>query len=86
MSTNYGFTRIKLPDGRWAINNPFVVDGEGNMIRLATEIQQAFPTHPKFTMSINGADGLLIFEDDLTAQELTDLGNIIDTYQNTTGV
>lgn len=43
MPFEYEYTRHIRPDGRYDIDNPDRVDGEGNQILLAKEIHETFP-------------------------------------------
>lgn len=44
MPFDYEFPRHIRPDGRYDIDNPVRLDGEGNQIHLASEVRAVFPS------------------------------------------
>ena len=82
MSFNYEYTREKI-EGMWDINNPLRVDGEGNQIRLSSEVQAAIPAMP-FKMNCEGALALFSFETELSAGEKSTLDTTVQNHKDNT--
>jgi hypothetical protein len=76
----YNYSR-EIVDNLYDIDNVARVDGEGNQIYLAQEIEAALPGK-NFNVVCNGADAAIIFTEDLTAEEQTTLGTIVSNHKN----
>lgn len=78
----YSFERFYI-DGRYKIDNPDRVDGEGNQIYLAQEIETTFPGRV-FKVICNDTNADIIFEEDLTTEEQATLADVINAHQSNT--
>lgn len=76
----YTFTR-ELVDGSYNIDNPLRVDGEGNQIYLAKEIETALPGK-SFKLKCNATQVEVIFTEVLSAEEIDDLTAVINNHKN----
>lgn len=78
----YTFTRT-FSGGKWDINNPNDVDGDGFAVTLAARIKTALPGLI-FNVQL-GSDCKVIFQDPLTGAELTILENTVATHKAASG-
>lgn len=79
----YYFTREIVNDA-YNIDNPALVDGDGNIIHLATEVEAVIPNE-KFVLRCNGPEAKFIFENKLTVEQQTALGVTVQAYKNNIG-
>jgi hypothetical protein len=78
----YNFTREIIGDC-YNINNPLRVDGEGNQIWLAKEVEVALPGK-KFRLFCDEAVVKFEFETELTSGEQETLSDTVDAHKNNT--
>jgi len=72
-----------LVNGMYNIDNPERVDGEGNRIHLAKEIEAEFPDWD-FNVRNNGSVCKIVYSEALTAPEKTTLDGIVIAHKNNT--
>ncbi len=80
--TEYIYQR-ELINGTWNIDNYDRVDGEGNQIHLAKEVETSIPDKV-FKLCCNGSEAKFIFTTELDANEQTTLGNTVTAHKNNT--
>jgi len=82
---DYEYTREQLASGdhagMWDINNPDRVDGEGNQILLAEEVQTALPGK-QFKLNCNDGTATFTFVDSLTTEEESTLDTTVANHKN----
>jgi len=67
-------------DGGWDIDNADHVDASGKQIRIASEIKTAFPGK-FFTVSLNGTQCFVDFDDVLLPAEIVTLDALVATHK-----
>lgn len=79
----YTYTRTALSGDGYDINNSNRLDGSGNQIWLAREIESVFPTK-KFIVRCNGTvlTILVLDTDDFSTSEKTTLDQIVSDHRN----
>lgn len=85
MAHVYEYERSLLPIGAYDINNPERVDGEGNQILLAKEIEAVFVGRD-FAVDCAYTVCKVIFHDEpeLTPEEKTVLDQLVASHKNNT--
>lgn len=78
----YIYTR-ELINGCYNINNVQRVDGEGNQIHFAKEVEDVLPGK-SFKLICNDAEAKFIFTEDLSSGEQTTLANTVTAHKNNT--
>jgi len=78
----YNYTR-NLVNGKWDIDNKDRVDGGGNQIYLANEVETALPGK-KFQLHCHHGNAKFDFESELTVPEKTTLDGVVADHQNNT--
>jgi hypothetical protein len=79
----YNYTRSQLPSGKYDIEHLDRIDGEGNQIYLAKEIELVL-SGKKFKVICNNASCDIIFEENLTSEEKTTLDTVVANHKANT--
>jgi len=79
----YIYTREQNGGGEWNIDNPARVDGEGNQIHLAKEVEIALPGKA-FKLFCDETQARFVFDEALTTEEETTLGDTVAAHKANT--
>ena len=75
------FTRVFNAGTGYDIDNPARVDAESNQIHLAKEVETALPGKT-FRLICNDTEAKFVFDQTLTAGEITTLTNSVNDHKN----
>ena len=80
---DYNYTRGTIANGEYDINNPDRVDGGGNQIWLANEVETALPGK-SFTLYCDATEATFNFPTALSAGDETTLTTTVNAHKNNT--
>jgi hypothetical protein len=80
---DYNYVRGTLASGLYDINNPERVDGSGNQIWLANEVETAIPGK-QFTLYCDSTNATFTFAETLSAGDETTLTTTVNNHKNNT--
>lgn len=78
----YDYTREKLPDGQWDINNPNRVDAEGHQIKLITEVIAAIEI--EVSMLCAGPSCKLVSPTEWTSEQEDTVATVVANHKANT--